>query len=82
MSTFYRCIGAALLLLVFSEFSFAESFVTTPSGLQYKDLKIGTGMPAQNGLTVVVHISGWVDQNGQKGKEIFRTRQSFAGLRS
>jgi FKBP-type peptidyl-prolyl cis-trans isomerase len=75
MSKFYQCIGAILLLLVFSEFSFAESFVTMPGGLQYRDLRVGTGVAAEAGSTVTVHISGWVDQNGQKGKEIYRTRK-------
>jgi peptidylprolyl isomerase len=75
MSKFYHCIGSALLLLVFSGFSFAESFITMPSGLKYRDLKVGTGVQAQTGSTVVVHISGWVDENGQKGKEIYRTRK-------
>ena len=35
--------------------------VTTASGLQYIDLKIGTGARAQAGQTVSVHYSGWLD---------------------
>ena len=34
--------------------------VTTPTGLQYLDLKKGTGLPAKNGMTVVVHYTGYL----------------------
>jgi len=39
--------------------------VTTSSGLQYIDLKIGTGATAQAGQTVSVHYTGWLE-NGKK----------------
>ena len=39
--------------------------VTTSSGLQYIDLKIGTGATAQAGQTVTVHYTGWLE-NGKK----------------
>jgi FKBP-type peptidyl-prolyl cis-trans isomerase FkpA len=39
--------------------------VTTSSGLQYIDLKIGTGATAQAGRTVTVHYTGWLE-NGKK----------------
>jgi len=39
--------------------------VTTSSGLQYIDLKVGTGAPAQTGQTVTVHYTGWLE-NGKK----------------
>jgi FKBP-type peptidyl-prolyl cis-trans isomerase len=32
--------------------------VTTPSGLQYEDIKVGTGAQPQAGQTVVVHYTG------------------------
>ena len=34
--------------------------VTTPSGLKYEDLKIGTGAEAKAGQTVSVHYTGWL----------------------
>ncbi len=34
--------------------------VTTPSGLQYEDLKVGTGAEAKTGQTVEVHYTGWL----------------------
>ena len=39
--------------------------VTTSSGLQYIDLKVGTGATAQAGQTVSVHYTGWLE-NGKK----------------
>ena len=39
--------------------------VTTSSGLQYIDLKVGTGATAQAGHTVSVHYTGWLE-NGKK----------------
>jgi len=39
--------------------------VTTSSGLQYIDLKVGTGAIAQAGQTVSVHYTGWLE-NGKK----------------
>ncbi len=36
------------------------STVTTPSGLQYKDLTVGAGVKARVGATAVVHYTGWL----------------------
>ena len=33
---------------------------TTPSGLQYKDLTVGTGEEARDGATAVVHYTGYL----------------------
>jgi FKBP-type peptidyl-prolyl cis-trans isomerase len=33
---------------------------TTPSGLQYWDIKVGTGSEAVNGKPVQVHYTGWL----------------------
>ncbi len=39
--------------------------VTTSSGLQYTDIKVGAGATAQVGQTVSVHYTGWLE-NGKK----------------
>jgi FKBP-type peptidyl-prolyl cis-trans isomerase FkpA len=39
--------------------------VTTSSGLQYIDLKVGTGATARAGQNVTVHYTGWLE-NGTK----------------
>jgi len=39
----------------------------TPSGLQYEDVKVGTGDSPKRGQLVVVHYTGWLWKNGAKG---------------
>lgn len=34
--------------------------VTTPSGLQYEDVRVGTGATARSGQDVTVHYTGWL----------------------
>ena len=43
--------------------------VTTPSGLKYTDSQVGTGAEAVSGKAVSVHYTGWLDENGNKGKK-------------
>ncbi len=38
-------------------------------GLKYTDTKLGTGAEATPGHKVSVHYTGWLDQNGAKGKK-------------
>ena len=43
--------------------------VNSPSGLKYQDDKVGTGPVAVKGKMVSVHYTGWLDNNGAKGKK-------------
>jgi peptidylprolyl isomerase len=43
--------------------------VTTSSGLQMIDTQAGTGASPKQGQTAVVHYTGWLNDNGAKGKK-------------
>lgn len=48
----------------------SESKMTkTSSGLQYEDTVVGTGDTPKAGQTCVVHYTGWLWENGSKGKK-------------
>lgn len=42
---------------------------TTPSGLTYIDQVEGSGDAAEKGKKVSVNYTGWIDENGNKGKK-------------
>jgi len=43
--------------------------MTTPSGLQITDTKLGTGATPKQGQTCVMHYTGWLYENGAKGQK-------------
>jgi len=47
----------------------AQPVTSTPSGLKIIELKVGTGASPKPGQTVVVHYTGWLYDNGKKGKK-------------
>ena len=55
--------------------------ITNPSGLKYEILTEGTGATPTAGQKVSVHYTGWLDDNGQQGKEFdssFKRNQPFS----
>ena len=46
-----------------------QKLVTTESGLQYEDSQVGSGEEAVPGRVVSVHYTGWLNEDGQKGKK-------------
>ena len=76
MNTLVR--SAALLLLVCSmacNVLAAGGFMTTGRGLQYKDLKPGTGERAEVGDVATLHFTGWLEEKGGKGRELYDTHR-------
>jgi peptidylprolyl isomerase len=47
----------------------AANAATPASGLQITDTKVGHGITPKPGQTCVVHYTGWVYENGVKGKK-------------
>lgn len=47
----------------------AEKTMTTPSGLKITDSKIGTGATPKPGQTCVMHYTGWLYEDGAKGRK-------------
>jgi peptidylprolyl isomerase len=57
--------------VIMSEPSDAQSGkpVTTKSGLQIIDTKVGTGATPKKGQAVVVHYTGWLYEGAKRGKK-------------
>lgn len=64
-----------VLVLTVAIFAFAgtavaqETSVTTPSGLKIEDNKVGDGAAPETGQICVMHYTGWLYENGQKGRK-------------
>ncbi|HWM80565.1 MAG TPA: FKBP-type peptidyl-prolyl cis-trans isomerase [Pseudolabrys sp.] len=63
--------SVAILSLTLSIPAMSQSAAptTTSSGLQYTDTKAGTGATPKRGQTAVVHYTGWLYNDGAKGKK-------------
>ena len=53
-----------------------SNMTKTPSGLQYEDVVVGTGTTPKTGQTCVMHYTGWLWENGAKGKKFDSSRDS------
>ena len=49
-------------------------WVTTNSGLKYLDHVVGDGEEAVNGMTVEMHYTGWLWENGKRSKKFDSSR--------
>src|SRR5262245_58859621 len=47
----------------------AGKTMTTPTGLQITEIKVGTGATPKTGQICVMHYTGWLYQNGAKGQK-------------
>lgn len=74
MNKFFAFAIVLIMAVAFTLVSFAgKEIAVTNSGLNYKDLKIGTGSAAKVGKIAVIHFVGWLNDNGKKGKEFFNS---------
>ncbi len=58
-----------ITIVAFSATALGAKMTSTKSGLKYQDLKTGTGTIAKAGQKVSVHYTGWLNENGKKGKK-------------
>jgi len=65
----------ALLFLIAGATAIADGFLTTERGAQYKDLKTGSGEMAEAGDVATIVFTGWLDDQGRKGREIYNSRR-------
>ena len=68
------CAAAALALVAVSVPAANAQMIKTADGLQYTDDKVGSGAAAAAGAKVTVHYTGWLDENGAKGKKFDSSR--------
>ena len=47
----------------------AQNLITTAGGLQYIEQVVGSGNAAEVGNNVVVHYTGWLYSNGERGNK-------------
>jgi peptidylprolyl isomerase len=64
-------IGSSLILIlvagvILNTFR-SERMELTASGLEYRDVVVGTGVQPAPGQICIVHYTGWLWQNGRKG---------------
>ena len=52
----------------------ADTLVTMPSGIQYRDATVGEGAAPAVGQKVVVHYTGWLDDGGRPGRKFDSSR--------
>ena len=73
-----KSFGLTCVISIFFVFTNApladQGIVATESGLAYIDLEDGTGPVAELGKIAVIHFIGWLDENGEKGKQFFSSR--------
>ena len=70
-----RLAGGAVALAIIAVFApagrsdAANQVIEMPDGLKYTDTKPGDGTTAKAGNKVSVHYTGWLSDNGAKGKK-------------
>jgi FKBP-type peptidyl-prolyl cis-trans isomerase len=51
-----------------------DAFRAGPGGMRLKDLQVGQGAAAQQGMVATIHFIGWLDEDGVRGREIYNSR--------
>lgn len=67
--TFLALALTSSVLLVSPQARAAGQTMTTASGLKIEDTKVGDGASPKTGQTCVMHYTGWLYDNGTKGRK-------------
>lgn len=51
------------------------AFQAGPGGMRFKDLQVGQGAVAEQGMVATIHFIGWLDEDGVRGREIYNSRR-------
>lgn len=72
-----RALSAFLALMLASTAAFADdqAFQAGAGGLRFKDMTPGQGQAASPGQVATIHVVGWYDRQGVKGKELINSRR-------
>jgi FKBP-type peptidyl-prolyl cis-trans isomerase len=49
----------------------AGGFTATARGLEYRDLKLGTGAAAEVGDVATMQFAGWLEEKGGRGRQLY-----------
>jgi FKBP-type peptidyl-prolyl cis-trans isomerase len=67
---------ALVLSFVMGSVAQADSFRSAKGGMKVKDMKTGTGLAASEGMIATIQFTGWLDNQGVRGKELYNSRNS------
>jgi peptidylprolyl isomerase len=51
-----------------------EAYRSAAGGVRIKDLQLGHGSGAATGQIATIHFTGWIDEQGARGREIYNSR--------
>ena len=74
LTNFLAPVLAGAVMMAASEGASAAEAKLMPSGLKYTDEVVGKGASPTAGQSVEVHYTGWLDENGRKGKKFDSSR--------
>ncbi len=67
-------VGLVTLLVGVSQLASADAFHAGPGGMKIKDLATGEGPVAAEGMIATIQFTGWLDENGTRGREFYNSR--------
>jgi len=71
-----KTLTALLICLTFIATASAadQAFRSAPGGMRIKDVQPGEGTEATTGQIATIHFVGWIDEQGQRGRQVFNSR--------